>query len=294
MGERRAQSDGTRGVRTIPVGEPARAPAFAGEAPLVRRLREQLASAAALRGPVLVVGELGSGRTRAARWLHAQAHPQAAFVVLRGLPPRVGEALGVATVFAPQLDDAPLAVQAEWRAWLAHVPPGVRVVASAASAWPIENADAALFAELRRFAVAVPPLRERREDLAALAADMAAEIAGELGASPLALAPAALSALARAAWLASAADLRRALERLAAHARAGEPIGAPRVAALLEELRPNVAALRERARIRERDALLAALSEAGGNLARAARRFGCSRSAIYRLIGKHGIALDPR
>jgi DNA-binding NtrC family response regulator len=158
----------------------------------------------------------------------------------------------------------------------------------------MNDADAALFAELRRLAVAVPPLRERRDDLAALAADMAGEIARELGAAPLALAPAALGVLGRTPWLASAADLRRALERLAPYARAGESLAAARVAAVLEELRPTVAALRERARNRERDALLAALSEAGGNLARAARRFGCSRSAIYRLIEKHGIALAPR
>jgi DNA-binding NtrC family response regulator len=242
---------------------------------------------------VLVVGELGSGRTRAARWLHAQTNPQAAFIALRGLPPRQGEGLGAATVFAEQLDGSPLAVQAEWRAWLSHAPAGVRVIASAASAWPLENANAELFAELRRFAIGVPPLRERRDDLAALAADMAAEIARELAAPPLALSPAVLGVLARARWLASAAELRRALERLAAHVRAGELPSAPLASAVLEELRPSVASLRERARNRERDALLAALSEAGGNLARAARHLGRSRSAIYRLIEKHGIALEP-
>jgi transcriptional regulator of acetoin/glycerol metabolism len=64
--------------------------------------------------------------------------------------------------------------------------------------------------------------------------------------------------------------------------------------AVIEELRPNVAALRERARGREREALLTALDETGGNLARAARRLGRSRAAIYRLIEKHGIALAPR
>jgi DNA-binding NtrC family response regulator len=295
--ESRAITDELRRVRTIPAPAPpeaARAPSFAGSAPHVRRLREQLEAAAQLRCPVLLTGELGSGRTRAARWLHARAGGRGPFIALRGLPPRSADDLGGATVFAEQLDDAPLALQAAWRGWLAQSPDGVRVIASSGSPWPTQNADAELFAELRRFAIAVPALRERRDDFAVLAADMAREAACELGAAPFALSPGALNALRRAPFLASAADLRRAIEHLAAEARAGETITAPLASAVIAELRPSVAALRERARARERDALLAALSETGGNLARAARRLGCSRAAIYRLIGKHGIALARR
>ncbi len=297
MREKRAQPEAKRGVRTIAAAQArvaAEANAFAGDAPLVRRLREQLATAAALRCPVLLTGEPGSGRTHAARWLHAEANSHVPFVALRGLPPRAGE-LGAATVFAPQLDETPLVVQAEWRAWLACAPPGVRLIASAASAWPGANADAELFAELRRFVIAVPAFRERHDDLPAIAADMMREIAAELGLPEFALSPGAMSALRRAHFLTNAASLRHALERIAAHARAGEPVAAPLASAVLETLRPNISALRERERCRERDALLAALSDAGGNLARAARRLGRSRAAVYRLIAKHGVALGtPR
>jgi DNA-binding NtrC family response regulator len=296
VAEQRAATETTRRVRTIsaaPLAAPNE-PSFAGGAPLVRRLREQLETAAALRCPVLLTGELGCGRSRAARWIHARVDARAPFVTLRGLPPSTAEGLGAATLFVDQLDGMPLAVQAVWRGWLAHPPAGVRLMASASSPWPIENADAELFFELRRFTIAVPPLRERREDFAVLAADMANEAARELGIAPFVLSQGALNALRRAPFIASAADLRRALDRLAAHARTGETIHASLASAVLEELRPSVAALRERARGRERDSLLAALSEAGGNLARAARRLGCSRAAIYRLIEKHGIALARR
>ena len=71
----------------------------------------------------------------------------------------------------------------------------------------------------------------------------------------------------------------------------GERVTAAIASAAIEDMRPNVAALRERAVARDRDALLAALADTGGNLARAARRLGCSRAAVYRLIAKHGIAL---
>jgi len=129
---------------------------------------------------------------------------------------------------------------------------------------------------------------------AALAADLAREIASELAAPQLTFARGALETLLRTPWIASAADLRRALERIAASVPASERVTASLAAAACEELRPNVAALRERERERERDALLAALSDTGGNLARAARRLGRSRAALYRLIAKHGIALGPR
>lgn len=296
MKQHRPVSEPAHPVRTVPLARAAAAaaPSFAGDAPAVRRLREQLETAAQLRCAVLLTGELGAGRTRAARWLHARRDVRAPFLTLRGLPPRETEGLAAATVFVPQLDEAPLAVQAAWRSWLEHAPPSVRVIASAASAWPLERADAGLFAELRRLAIAVPPLRERRDDFAAIAADMAREAAVALGVAPFALSPGALSALRRAPFLTRAAELWRAVERLAAHARAGEPATPALASSVIEELRPSLSALRERARERERDALLAALHETGGNLAQTARRLGRSRAAVYRLIAKHGIAIHPR
>lgn len=71
----------------------------------------------------------------------------------------------------------------------------------------------------------------------------------------------------------------------------GQPVTRSRAAAALAEVRPNVAALREAEQARERDELLAALSSARGNLARAAALLGRSRAAVYRLLEKHGVAL---
>lgn len=89
----------------------------------------------------------------------------------------------------------------------------------------------------------------------------------------------------------SAADLRRALECVAGYVPNGQPVTRSRAAAALAEVRPNVAALREAEQARERDELLAALSSARGNLARAAALLGRSRAAVYRLLEKHGVAL---
>jgi two-component system NtrC family response regulator len=240
---------------------------------------------------VLVAGEPGSGRTRAARWLHAQRGSRVPFVALRGLPPRAGSSLGGATLFVPELDSAPLAVQHEWRAWLECAPSDIRLIASARSMFPLEGADGALFAELRRFTIAVPPLREREGDFAALALDIAREVARDHGLDALTLTAGAIGALRRAPWLGSAAGMRRALECVASSVPKGQPVTRSRAAAALADTRPNVATLREAAHARERDELLAALASARGNLARAAALLGRSRAAVYRLLAKHGVAL---
>jgi transcriptional regulator with GAF, ATPase, and Fis domain len=61
---------------------------------------------------------------------------------------------------------------------------------------------------------------------------------------------------------------------------------------VLSEVRPSVDALRERHRVEERETLLRALADHGGNIARAAQSLGRSRAALYRLAEKHGIALQ--
>jgi DNA-binding NtrC family response regulator len=266
---------------------------FAGQAPLTRRLREQLPSVAALRCPVLITGELGSGRTRAARWLHALGPaPAAPFLALHGAPPLHGALPGEGTLLLPELAALPVHAQAEWRAWLDARPPRLRLVATAETATPPLPADRTLFEALRRVELRVPTLRERRDDLAALAADIARELADEIGVAPFALSAEGVRRIARTPWIACALDLRRLLERLAASATRGAASGA-QLEAALAELRPSVSALRERSRAREREALLAALTATGGNVTRAARSLGRSRAALYRLIEKHGVALGP-
>lgn len=285
-----------RRVRTLALPADAAALSacgFAGDAPLTRRLCEQLRSVAPLRCPVLITGEPGSGRARAARWLHALgAAPAAPFVALHGAPPPADALPSEGTLLIAELGALSLSAQAEWRAWLAAARPGVRLLATSQSAAPSGPADRELFETLRRVELRVPALRERREDLAALSADLAREVADELGSAPFSLTAEGVARVARTPWIASVAELRRVLERMAASAARGEA-GDAQLAGALAELRPSVFAMRERARAREREALLAALAASGGNLTRAARELGRSRAAIYRLIAKHGVALGP-
>ncbi len=284
--ERRARELRTLSRRELP------AP-FVGESPAIRRLRELLQRAAALDAPVLLSGETGSGRTRAARWLH-DAGPRRAleFLALRGGPPAERQLARAGTLFVPEIFALSAAEREAWRELLARRA-GPRVVASTRPLLVLPPGVEPLFEALQRLALRVPSLGERRPDLPALVGDLAAEVARELGRAPCRLEKSALEELASAPWLASVADLRRVIERLTMLAGESAP-SREDVRAALAERRPSVALLREHAREEERRALLRALAEAGGNMTRAAARLGKSRAAVYRLIAKHGVLLGRR
>jgi DNA-binding NtrC family response regulator len=139
----------------------------------------------------------------------------------------------------------------------------------------------------------LPPLRERLEDVPALAERFLARVAGELGRPAARLSAAALRRLQTHAWPGNIRELRNVLERavLLTEAEILEPDdlgfdfdGARR------DSRPSggVVTLREA----ERQMIERALREERGHVARAAERLGISRSSLYQRIARHGIAVS--
>ena len=61
---------------------------------------------------------------------------------------------------------------------------------------------------------------------------------------------------------------------------------------VLTELEESLASIRAQHSALERETLLRAIQETGGNITRTAAILGKSRSAVYRLIAKHGVALS--
>ena len=266
-----------------------------GNSPALRRLKSQLRGLCGLPFPVLFTGEPGSGRRQAARALHA-AGPLAAAPLLEldardplpagGLPARGCLILvGVERLSA----DA----QSHWSRIARGRALGPRLLATAPASFAMgaDEFDPELLAALLRFSVHVPALRQRRSDVAELARHFGAEAARELGRPQQRLSDAAVAALREAHWFENVAELRRVIERTLAFS-SGEEVGREEVAAVLGEVRPSVDALRERRRVEERETLLRALADHGGNIARAAHSLGRSRAALYRLAEKHGIALQ--
>jgi DNA-binding NtrC family response regulator len=144
-----------------------------------------------------------------------------------------------------------------------------------------------LLFRLNTIEIRLPPLRERREDLAALAEHFLHRYAARYRKALVSLDPEALSALESHPWPGNVRELDHAMERAVLMAAGptvraadlglrGTPGAAPRLEDLpLEEV--------ERVLIRK------ALERHGGNVSQAARALGLSRSALYRRLQHHGL-----
>jgi MoxR-like ATPase len=127
--------------------------------------------------------------------------------------------------------------------------------------------------------IAVPPLRDRLEDLPALALHF-------LAGSGVDIAPRAMEVLLRHRWPGNARQLRNLLAAAVATTRAAgrNVIGAGDVSALLA-----TASVGEQDDGRAR--ILDALANSGGNVTQAARDLGVARSGLYETLRR--LAVDP-
>jgi DNA-binding NtrC family response regulator len=153
-----------------------------------------------------------------------------------------------------------------------------------------------LLYRLKVITVTMPPLRERREDIAALAAAFIADLSKRHGRRALNLSDAARTALLAYAWPGNVRELRNALERAVVMAE-GEQIE-------IHDLPPNLAAGRisipaaeavaadipfMEARERATDAfdrayLTAALAKHDGNVSATARFLGLHRQSLQKML----------
>jgi DNA-binding NtrC family response regulator len=267
-----------------------------GTSAALARTRRQAAGVAPLASALLVTGEPGSGRTHLARALHEQGRtPGAPFLVWAPLEwPANATTPAAGTVCVREVEELTPQQQAWCARLVASPPPVARLVACGRPGVVLRmqrrGFDVGLLRQLQRFELAVPALRERSEDVPALASELLAAAARELGVPERAFAASALAALREHAWFGNVAELKHATERLAASAARG-PISRREVAEVLGDLAPSVRAMRSQRCFSEREDLIRALTEAGGNIARAAERLGRSRAAVYRLVEKHGVSL---
>lgn len=154
-----------------------------------------------------------------------------------------------------------------------------------------------LFYRLNVVPILVPPLRERREDIAALTHHFLAVLCDELRVPPRRVTPRALEALEAYDWPGNARQLRNVLERivllrddeiidlpsLPAEFHGGvRGFSAPFGALPLPKDGVDLEAL-------ERDLIRQALSRTGGNKTRAARLLGLSRDTLRYRVEKYGL-----
>jgi anaerobic nitric oxide reductase transcription regulator len=164
-----------------------------------------------------------------------------------------------------------------------------------------------LFHRLAVFPVHVPPLRDRRDDIAVLASHFADMVARRLGAHRVRLDPAAHRELAAADWPGNVRELENVVSRAVLRATSGtrDPDRIAKVTpAHLDVIRsstqprvpdaapPTAAAirtLREELEGHERQVILAAVRAHDGNWAAAARALGMHRSNLHHRATKLGL-----
>jgi DNA-binding NtrC family response regulator/pSer/pThr/pTyr-binding forkhead associated (FHA) protein len=158
-----------------------------------------------------------------------------------------------------------------------------------------------LYFRISSFTIAVPPLRDRRDDILPLAEQFARGFSAELGLPGAQFTGAARQVLLDHAWPGNVRELRNAIERavvmqtggvidvehLPERVRAAEPVRVVVPVGDGGDMREQIADV-------ERAAIMAALDATGGNQTRAAARLGLSRRALIYKLEKYGFKPPPK
>ncbi|MEF7615633.1 sigma 54-interacting transcriptional regulator [Aquincola sp. MAHUQ-54] len=294
------------------------------------QLLQQVRRIAKVDAPVLISGESGSGKELAARAIHegsARAAGPLVTVNCGAIQPTLVqselfgyvkgaftgavrdkrgfiEAANGGTIFLDEIGDLPLDMQINLLRFLQEgtvnrvgstqpMPVDVRVIA--ATHINVEQAVAAgkfredLFYRLNVLSLHVPPLRERRRDVAVLAQHFFEKFSTEKQASVKGFSQRAMRAMDAYAWPGNVRELinrvRRAMVMSDGRLITAADLGLPESEVRKPPERLDASRMRA-----EREAIQAALQQAGNNVSHAARELGVSRITLYRLMAKHGLA----
>jgi DNA-binding NtrC family response regulator len=239
-------------------------------------------------------------------------HEKGAFTGAAARHPGKFEQAHGGTLFLDEIGDMPLGMQAKLLRVLEEgeiervggsgpVPVDVRVIVATH-----RDLDALvrqgsfrqdLYHRIFVFPLRLPPLRERPDDIPALAEHFSRQIAAQNAWKPKSFSPEALAELKRYSWPGNARELRNAVERLLLLS-AGDVVDAATVHLALPQAAPGVAegmpatgTLAERVEAFERQVLLAELKRHNHHMTRVARALGLERSHLYKKCQQLGIDL---
>jgi DNA-binding NtrC family response regulator len=297
---------------------------------------------AASKVPVLIYGESGTGKELVAHRIHARSRRRDSPFIIVNCAQKPPEALEAqlfgavgngngggngrfedargGTLFLDEVGELSSDLQARLHRTMhdAHMQDrrngshagenDVRVVASSVRHLPSEVSRgtfrADLFYRLNVFSITVPPLRDRRDDIAALARYALARFGARESQPAPTLPDEVLDVLVRYDWPGNVRELLDAMERMALTATGGT-ITAGDLPAEINEL--SAARADDRSLLGsaddgplgvrplhevEREMMIAALRQTEGNVSEAARRLGIGRATFYRRAQRHGLTRE--
>ena len=299
-------------------------PYLVGRSEAITRTRDLIHRFAATSASVLVTGDTGTGKELVARWLHRLSPRAAApFVSVscaaipdslfeaelfgdeRGARPGVAalpgrlQAADGGTVLLDQVEELSLPAQVQLLRVVERgeiFPLGARAPRLVDLRWVTTTSRnlealvrsgrfrADLYYRLNAAEIALPPLRERPEDIAELAEAFLAAGAARLGDRPRRLSAAALEALLAHDWPGNVRELRNAIESSIVRAESSDVL----VRDLPLALQPAAASEATQATL-ERRRMLDTLRATAGNKSEAARRLKWSRMTLYRKLMRYRI-----
>jgi two-component system nitrogen regulation response regulator GlnG len=235
-------------------------PALVGTSPAMQALVRRIAQVAAGDAPALIIGPPGSGKTLAARAIHAHGRRHdGPFVAtsLAALAPaaRAAELFAAGsglvdraaggTLFVSDIEAAPADVQDRLAGMIETVGTAAPPRLLAASSRPLDTLglEPALASRLRTTLIEVPALADRGADLELLVHSILDRQAASAGRTPPAVAPAFLAALRGRDWPGNVRDLKAAVEHAAVVAQ-GRPLDPAHLPAAARTAGPVESAMR--------------------------------------------------
>lgn len=280
-----------------------------GESPAIRRLREMVPVLAGTDIDILIEGETGTGKDLLARLIHRSGrHARHRFLpvacagmsealVAQTFGPSPNPALLSAdrgTLYLDDIDRAPAVLQDRLLAFVERrvlrqgdnlVPIDVRIIATSQPSGDggTPAISPPLFFRLAAMRLSLPPLRERREDIAPLFARFVADAAQRFGREiPPVTAP-IRTRLETYEWPGNVRELQNFAEQFVMD------LVTPATSAPAAETRD--VGLVERVDAYERDVIIAAVVAAKGEIGAAISALQLPRKTFYYKVHKHGIDL---
>lgn len=301
-------------ARALKAQGPAPTPTFnldvLGSSPAIQNLAQRLRQVSAVDSPLLVTAESGAGAEACARFLHVPGTPWFVPDSMSELAERpidwLNQAKGGLLFLREVAELTPMQQKGLLLLLSRRREFNVRIVCATAQNLAQKALEGGyskdLYNALTQAAVRVPPLREHKEDIPALAQAELTRVIQEQGLAPRRLSEAALAALNQFTWPGNIDELRSRVRSLATTTLSDE-IDVDEVTAQMGDSKAEEKAvadlnldmpLKDAREIFERRYLEALLSTCGGNMTRVAERSGLERTHLYRKLKQLGIQLPAK